>query len=156
MKNRNLTNGFTFVELVVVVGIFIVLLSVLLITVNPSEQYRVASDEKRMRDVARILNALEKWLDDGENTVDDLNSGKGIPKEPKDIGSGEDQVNLCRDLVPKYLNNLPYDIDYTNTYYNDCDDYYTGYDIVSTTSPDYQIIISAPNSGYRKSIVLER
>lgn len=61
-------NGFTLVELLVVIGILAVLAVTLLIALNPGEAQRRSRDIQRLRDIAVLQSAIDQYIQDGGNT----------------------------------------------------------------------------------------
>lgn len=57
-------NGFTLVELIVVVGILSILAVAGVVALNPVEQFKKASDSKRKADLAQVKRALETYYQD--------------------------------------------------------------------------------------------
>ena len=60
MKN----NGFTLVELIVVIGILSVLALASLVAINPVAQFQKANDARRKADLSQIQKALESYYQD--------------------------------------------------------------------------------------------
>lgn len=58
------SNGFTLVELLVVVGIIGILVAAALLVLNPIAQFQKANDAKRKGDLAQIQRALEIYYHD--------------------------------------------------------------------------------------------
>lgn len=66
--------GYTFIELMLVVGIISLLAVVLLIYINPLVQYQRARDKQRKSDLAQIQRALEQYYNDNNQyPVSDAN-----------------------------------------------------------------------------------
>lgn len=57
-------DGFTLLELVIVIGILAILSSSVLVFLNPFEQYRKAQDSKRKSDLSQIQKSLEPYYND--------------------------------------------------------------------------------------------
>jgi type IV pilus assembly protein PilA len=138
MRNRK---GFTLIELLVVIGILAVLLAITLIAVNPAQNIQDAEDTQRRSDVTQILNAVSQYVVDNNGAVP-----AGITGTAAEIGDGTGQVNICGDLVPTYIDEIPQD---PTTSGNGIDEtectagtYATGYEIsvlngrVTVTAPD--------------------
>lgn len=98
--------GFTLIELLVVIGVLTILLSIVLVAINPSRQFQQANDTQRRSDVNAILNAIHQYAADNKGTLP-----SGITTTVKDVTStaGATNVNLCAVLVPQYLADLPID-----------------------------------------------
>ncbi|HKC04423.1 MAG TPA: type II secretion system protein [Patescibacteria group bacterium] len=137
------SKGFTLVELVVVIGILALLLTIVLIAINPSRQFAQANNARRSSDINAILNAVGAY--EAENsgsppitltaTSTDMKSGGGI-------------ADICALLVPKYISAMP--IDPKTGSYTSCATYDTGYFIskdvnnrVTITAPNTDIAVSA-------------
>ncbi len=67
MKKRMcIINGFTLVEVLLVIGILSVLASIVIIAINPARQLADARDAERLSDVYSIMNALHQYAADNE------------------------------------------------------------------------------------------
>lgn len=60
----NKNNGFTLIELVLVIGILAILAVFVLATLNPLEQFKKARDAQRKSDLGQIQKALEQYYQD--------------------------------------------------------------------------------------------
>ena len=94
--------GFTLIEILVVIGLIAVLAAIVLIAINPARQFRQARDSQRVSNVSAILNAVGQYLADHKGVLP-----IGIKEVKQKISSGE--ANICSDLVPMYLPQLPSD-----------------------------------------------
>lgn len=141
--------GFTLIELLVVIGILAILLSIVLIAINPARQFGQANDTKRRSAVTQILNAVGAYAAENQGNL------------PLQITStvtqiGKTGIDICDELVPNYIPALPTDPDLNTPAITDCaSTYATGYTIVrnSTTSA---ITVAAPNADITSPIEITR
>lgn len=101
---RRESGGFTIPELIVaLVGLFI-LLAVVGFILRPQDHTTTRYDAERRLNLAVLLQAINKYQADHNGALPD-----GIPDEYAFIGTQDGQVDLCKALVPKYLEDLPLD-----------------------------------------------
>ena len=101
---RNNIKGFTLIELLVVIGILAILLSIVLIAINPARQFGQANNTRRRSEVTQILNAVGAYAADNKG-----NLPAGITTTKQEIGTGTGKADLCSLLVPNYIPALPTD-----------------------------------------------
>lgn len=120
--------GFTLIELLVVIGILAVLLSVVLVAVNPARQFSQANNSKRRSDTSAILNAIGAYAADNKGTLP-----ANIPSIAANISnSGAD---ICSAIMPTYISALPSDPKTNNgAAVTDCTTYDTGYTVVKDSN----------------------
>ena len=151
------SKGFTLVELLIVIGILAVLLAIVLIAINPQQQFREANNTARKADVNAILNAISSYAADNEGQLP-----AGITTTAKTITStaGASNIDLCTTLVPTYIADLPLD---PTTGTEDpagsvCGDsgatYSTGYTVKSASGN--RITVSAPSAENGETINITR
>ena len=102
MKKINKQDGFTLIEILVVIGIIAILATIVLIAINPARQFRQARDTQRVSNINAILNAVGQYVADNKGTIP-----AEITTTKEDIDG--DEANLCSALVPKYLPALTFD-----------------------------------------------
>lgn len=143
------TTGFTLIELLVVIGILAILLSIVLIAVNPARQFGQANDTKRKSDITQILNAVGQYSADKKGVLP-----VGIPETtPAEIS--KTGADICSDLMPTYISALPVDPNTAGgVAITDCASYATGYNIVKDTSG--RVTVSAPDGEIDTSISVTR
>lgn len=147
-RNINFTKAFTLVELVVVIGILAILLSIVLVAVNPSRQFSQANNTQRRSDVNALLNAVTQYAADNQGSLP-----TGIAATAKNIGSGVGDADICTDLVSDYIALMPFDP--TTGAFTDCTDYDTGYNIIKSASNN-RITVSAPDAENSEIISITR
>jgi prepilin-type N-terminal cleavage/methylation domain-containing protein len=144
MNHKLPKKGFTLIELLVVIGILAILLTIVLIAINPARQFALSNDTKRRSDVLAILNSIHQYA------ADPANRGQlpaGIPQAPAVAAEISDTgADLCAFLVSDYISALPAD-PATGDPVTDCaavGGYTTGYFVVRDTSN--RVTVSAPSA----------
>lgn len=144
--------GFTLVELLVVIGILAVLLSIVLIAINPARQFSQANNTKRASDVNAILNAIHQYAADNKGALP-----AGITTTAQNISNTG--ANICSSVVPTYIAALPADPTINNgAAVSDCavvGGYNTGYTVVKSAT-DNRITVTAPSAELSQVISVTR
>lgn len=120
--------GFTLPELLIVIGILGILASLVLVFVNPAEQFGKAKDAQRVADLDAILNAVRQFeiankgrLPRYSETINSiLLESNPASKEICRYDSSDFTYTWCHannyrylgELVPDYLNEIPIDPDH--------------------------------------------
>lgn len=141
--------GFTLIELLVVIGILAVLLSIVLIAINPARQFAQANNTKRRSDIGSILNAVGAYSADNKGVLP-----AAITTTPQAISKAA--ADICTNLVTTYISALPSDPQ-TNSgaSVTDCaSSYTTGYVIVKDAAN--RVTVSAPGAELSESITITR
>ncbi len=144
--------GFTLVELLVVIGILAVLLSIVLIAINPARQFSQANNTKRSSNIGSILNAVNQYAADNKGALP-----AGITTTAQTISNTG--ANICSALVTTYLAALPVDPSVNGgAPVTDCaavGGYTTGYTIIKSAT-DNRITVSAPSAELGQIISVTR
>lgn len=93
-------------DILIMVGIATVCLALLLIILNPKKNFADENNAQRRADVLNILNAIDDY--EAANNGALPNSLVGVTTATP-IGSALGKANLCADLVPTYLADIPVD-----------------------------------------------
>ncbi len=136
-------SGFTLIELLVVIGILAILLSIVLIAINPARQFGQANNTKRRSDVTQILNAIGAYSADHKGVLP-----AGIPTAPAvEIGDGVGQANICADLLTTYIPALPRDPQLAGGDITSCTSYATGYSVIKDANNRVTVTAMTPENG---------
>ena len=138
-----LQKGFTLIELLVVIGILAVLLSIVLVAINPARQFAQANNTQRRSDVGAILNGIHQYAADNNGALPPGMPAQGLSANVSSTGTGS---TFCNALVPTYLAGLPRDPSPGSSYL-DCNAYATNYVVfVASVSAGNtpRVTVSAP------------
>ncbi len=144
-KNIKKNQGFTLIEILVVIGIVAILAAIVIIAINPSRQFKQARDTQRTANVNAILNAIGQYTAFNKGVLP-----AGITTTVRNISDGA--ADLCDDLVPDYMPALTSDPAATGGAMADgqiteseCSGTYdTGYQVVRDVNG--RVTVSAPST----------
>lgn len=141
--------GFTLIELLVVIGILAILLTIVVIAINPARQFGQANDTKRASAVTQYLNAVGAYFAD---------SGGILPAGIPATGSAEISeagADICADILGTYIPSLPVDPSLPGGDLTSCSaGYVTGYEISQDAAG--RVTVSAPNADITTPIQVTR
>jgi prepilin-type N-terminal cleavage/methylation domain-containing protein len=111
LKKAQTQGGFTLIELLVVIGILAILLAITLIALNPNQHFQGARNAQRSSNVSEVLNAIYEYQAQNNGTLPPSVQGTIAPDSPlaKTTPTTPGDVDLCTDLVPTYIAELPMD-----------------------------------------------
>ena len=147
-----LRKAFTLIELLVVIGVLAILLTIVLIAINPARQFSLSNNTKRRSDANAILNAIDQYAADKKGVLP-----AGIDVTVRTIGSAVGDANICVALVSDYLAALPAD-PLTNNgspVTNCAAAYSTNYTVVRSATNN-RITIAAPAAELSEVISITR
>lgn len=140
--------GFTLVELVIIIGILTVLFSLVLVAVNPARQFAQSRNTQRRSDVNALINAVTQYMADNNG-----NLPAEITVTATEVGSGVGEIDICSDLVTKYIAEMPADPE--DGSWTSCSSYNTGYTIKKSAS-DNRVTVAAPSAELSETIEIVR
>ncbi len=148
--NLSARKGFTLIELLVVIGVLAILLTIVLIAINPARQFAQSNNAKRQSDVNALLNAIHQFAADNRGTLP-----SGITATSQNVSSTA--ANICSDLVTDYLAALPVDpLTNNGAPVTDCTAAYdTNYTVVRSATNN-RITVAAPAAELSQVISVTR
>lgn len=123
-KNR----GFTLIEVLIVLAIVAILATIVMISLNPTKQFKFARDSQRTSHLMSLLNGIGQNMIDHSGILYCSNVSTVIPNVKTDISSSGG-FNIADCLVPIYLQVLPFDPAKTGAHYNSPTDFDLKYSI---------------------------
>ena len=146
LKNRK---GFTLIELIVTIGVLAILLTTVLIAINPARQFAQADNTKRRSDVNAILNAISQYRSDHKGLLP-----IAITTTAQNISNTG--TDICADILITYIPALPSDPKAANggIKIKNCTTYDTEYQVVKDASN--RITVSAPLAELTEIISITR
>lgn len=149
--------GFSLIEILVVVALIIILAAITIIAINPAKNFRDTRNAQRASDVNAILNAVTQYIsEEGRTlasigTILDCENAQGDPQATK-IGRSTDDgyIDLTPTLVTQADLIVAIPIDPLDAY----DEEDTGYTICATQGGRVQV--AAPHTEGKDPIVVKR
>jgi type IV pilus assembly protein PilA len=143
-KAKNKYEGFSLIEILIVVALIIILATITIIAINPGKNFQDTRNAQRSSDVTSILNAVTQYTSEEGNSL----AAFTINACPTPTAIGTGGVDLASILVEEYIVEIPKDPQPAGT---DAD---TGYTICLTDTG--RVEISAPNAEGGKTISVKR
>jgi len=156
LKNKN--QGFTFIELLLVILILGVLASLIIVNLRPGQRLAASRNQQRQADVASILNAIKQYGFDNNGTLPSTiqtDSNCLVPATFAEIcKTGTVQLTcLGANTIPlldltnnsKYLVSIPIDPSSTSTYG-------TGYNVVKDANSRVTVCAKLAENGVTISL----
>jgi len=112
---RRPQQGFTLIEILVVIGIIAILAAIVIVAINPSRQFAEARESQRVSNIDSILDAIGQRMADNKGVFAASSSCPIIGTATSSIENGPngtdanplDLATNC--LVPTYIASLPSD-----------------------------------------------
>lgn len=143
------TKGFTLIELLVVIGILAILLSIVLIAINPARQFGQANNTQRRSNVTAILNSIGAYSADNKGLLP-----AGIPTAPAvavDVGT----ATICSSILSTYISSVPTDPSLNTAPITNCGTgVTTGYFVVQDANK--RVTVTAPSAENTENISITR
>ncbi len=154
--------GFTFIELLIIIGIIAILAGIVLVAINPAQQISKKNDSERKSEIGTVLSAIYKYQTStathgalpecllGTTPVataipecDNPTGPGGVFDGAVELGapSDADSYDCSTTLTPSYLREIP--IDPTSTYNTTATGYYVCQDTTGASAMIYVISVGA-------------
>ncbi len=145
VRDQRKYQGFSLIEILVVVALIIILATITLVAINPGKNFRDTRNAQRSADVTQILNAVTQYTSEEGNSITAFGSITNCTTGNSAIGTGG--IDLASILVDEFIVAIPMD----PSVGTDAD---TGYTICVTDGGRVQI--DAPNAENGKVISVKR
>jgi prepilin-type N-terminal cleavage/methylation domain-containing protein len=151
--NKNKKEGFTLIEVLIVIGIIAVLAGVTLVAINPARQFAQARNSQRVSNIYSILNAIGQRIVDNKGVFEEECAAGAIPMTETVLSSVGYDIASC--LIPAYITSLPFDPSVTGSHFTSPLDYNTNYTIMRDESTG-RITVAAPGAELGQEISVTR
>lgn len=121
--------GFTLIEVLIVLAIIAILATIVMVSLNPTKQFKFARDSQRTSHLISILNSIGQNIIDHEGLLYCNNTPTTIPTNTKTAINSNGGFNIADCLVPEYLQTLPFDPSKTGAHYTSTSSFDTKYSI---------------------------
>lgn len=150
MKRKN---GFTLLEVLLVIAIIAILAGIVIVAINPTKQLSEARNSQRKADVNTILNAVYQYA------IDNGSLPSGITSSAQEICVANTATTTCTGSSLTPLNELVWDEAYLTSIPVDpngtCDTNGVCYEITKTSNGK-RVTVSAPDAELGETISVTR
>jgi type IV pilus assembly protein PilA len=144
-RDKRTYQGFSLIEILVVVALIIILATITLVAINPGKNFRDTRNAQRSADVTQILNAVTQYTSEEGNSISAFGTITNCTLGSSSIGTSG--INLSTILVDEFIVAIPMDPSVGT-------EEVTGYTICVTDGGRVQI--DAPNAENGKVITVKR
>jgi len=146
--------GFTLIEIVIWMALFIIITSAGVIALNPSGQLAKARNTERQLHMTIFISSIRQVIADTPGSAWNCSAG-ALPTSSKKMATGAGNYDMAQCLVPTYLVNLPFDPSASGAHWTSKTDYNTGYNIFKNATTS-EITVSAPGAELNQTISITR
>lgn len=139
--------GFTLIEILVVIGMVALLATIVLVAINPARQFAQGRNTQRTSNVTAILNAIGQYTAENKGVLP-----TAITTTAGTIGNTG--IDLCAAIMPTYIPSLPQDPSLSGGPFTTCTTYNTGYQVVKDANG--RVTVSAPSAELGVTIAVTR
>lgn len=153
--NKKLHDGFTLIEVLIVIALIAILAGVLIAVINPGQQFANARNTQREAHLNTIANGISANIarNDGTFTCAAGTIPATATNMSDDTVGGDYDIAPC--LVPDYISTMPFDPSATGAQWTSTTDYDSQYTIQQNATT-LQITLSAPGAELSETISVIR
>lgn len=136
--------GFTLIEVLVVIAILVVLMAIVIIAINPTQQILKARNLQRKTNTRELTQAIAQWSLDNNAIIPTSANGTPYPMVFPGYELAKTNIDLCAQLIPRYLAEMPVDPTFGAQPVKDCTtSYRTGYKAYTNSNNAVSVVSSA-------------
>ena len=132
------------------VVIIAILAGIVIVAINPGRQISQANNTQRQSDVKTVLDAVHQYAIDNRGTFP-----ASVTAVATEMGSAALLIDICDDLVPTYIAEMPFDPTDTDAAFTSCAVYASGYTIAQDATSN-RITVAAPTAELTEVISVTR
>ncbi len=121
--------GFTLIEVLIVLAIIAILATIVMVSLNPTKQFKFARDSQRNSHLISILNSISQNMIDHDGILYCANIPTNIPVNTKTNMDSSGGFNIADCLVPQHIQTLPFDPSKPGAHYSSPASFNTKYSI---------------------------
>ncbi len=119
--------GFTLIEILVVIGLVAILAAIVIIAINPARQFAQGRNSQRTANVNAILNAIGQNIADNKGVFNCTTYPLPANTAVKNIDDANANIHGC--IVPTYMPEIPFDPSLAGAHVTNATDYDTKYTV---------------------------
>ncbi len=144
--------GFTLLEILIVMALIAILIGIVIATLNPARQFASARNSTRFSHLNTMMSAISANMAEN-NGVFTCASG-AVPAVATNMSNDVADYDIAPCLVTDFLSSMPYDPSATGAHWTSTADYDTGYAI--SADADGRITLTATSAELGETISLTR
>jgi prepilin-type N-terminal cleavage/methylation domain-containing protein len=152
MVRTNVQQGFTLLELLIVMALIAILVGIVFAALNPGRQFANGRNTTRLAHLNTIMNAVSSNMAENNGTF--TCAAGALPAAATDMANGAGNYDIAPCIVTEYISAMPYDPSGSGAHWTTELDYDSGYDI--SQDADGRVTLAAPSAEIGATISMTR